>query len=107
MSQVVEADLTWTGSAFASGVQIAIDGDGSISNVGTLGRRPTTRLTGQAILPGFINTHSHAFQRGLRGAGERFPGGAGDFWSWRDAMYELVETVRADEFYDLCVSSVP
>jgi formimidoylglutamate deiminase len=35
-------------------------------------------------LPGFVNAHSHAFQRSLRG----HPGGA-DFWSWRDAMLEL------------------
>ncbi len=34
-------------------------------------------------LPGFVNTHSHAFQRALRGRA------AGtDFWSWRDGMLE-------------------
>jgi formimidoylglutamate deiminase len=33
-----------------------------------------------------VNAHSHAFQIGLRGRGERNPG---DFWSWRDVMYEL------------------
>jgi formimidoylglutamate deiminase len=35
-------------------------------------------------LPGFVNAHSHAFQRALRGSR-----GDGDFWSWRDAMLEL------------------
>jgi formimidoylglutamate deiminase len=35
-------------------------------------------------LPGFVNAHSHAFQRALRGAA-----GGGDFWAWRDAMLEL------------------
>jgi len=41
------------------------------------------------LLPGFVNAHSHAFQRLIRGATQRF--GAGDpstFWSWRAAMYE-------------------
>ena len=33
------------------------------------------------------NAHSHAFQIGLRGRGERDPQ---DFWSWRDVMYGLV-----------------
>jgi formimidoylglutamate deiminase len=35
-------------------------------------------------LPGFVNVHSHAFQRALRGSA-----GGGDFWAWRDAMLEL------------------
>ncbi len=35
-------------------------------------------------LPGFVNAHSHAFQRALRGATE-----GDDFWAWRDAMLEL------------------
>jgi len=32
-------------------------------------------------LPGFVNAHSHAFQRALRGRAE-----GGDFWAWRDLM---------------------
>jgi formimidoylglutamate deiminase len=35
-------------------------------------------------LPGFVNAHSHAFQRALRGRTE-----GGDFWAWRDAMLAL------------------
>jgi formimidoylglutamate deiminase len=35
-------------------------------------------------LPGFVNAHSHAFQRALRGSAA-----GGDFWSWREAMLEL------------------
>jgi len=46
-------------------------------------------------LPGFVNAHSHAFQRALRGRTE-----GDDFWGWRDAMLALaqglsVEQVRA------------
>jgi formimidoylglutamate deiminase len=37
-------------------------------------------------LPGFVNAHSHAFQRALRG---RRTGG--DFWAWRNAMIEEAE----------------
>jgi formimidoylglutamate deiminase len=32
-------------------------------------------------LPGFVNAHSHTFQRALRGRA-----GGGDFWSWREVM---------------------
>jgi formimidoylglutamate deiminase len=47
-------------------------------------------------LPGFVNAHSHAFQRALRGRAE-----GGDFWAWRELMLELAgtqtpESVRAD-----------
>ncbi len=35
-------------------------------------------------LPGFVNAHSHAFQRALRGSA-----GGGDFWAWREAMLDL------------------
>jgi formimidoylglutamate deiminase len=39
-------------------------------------------------IPGFVNAHSHAFQRALRGR----PGG-GDFWAWRDEMIALAESL--------------
>ena len=46
-------------------------------------------------LPGFVNAHSHTFQRALRGRA-----GGGDFWAWRELMLaeaerQTVGTVRA------------
>lgn len=46
-------------------------------------------------LPGFVNAHSHTFQRALRGRA-----GGGDFWAWRELMLaeaerQTPETVRA------------
>jgi formimidoylglutamate deiminase len=35
-------------------------------------------------LPGFVNAHSHTFQRALRG---RVAGG--DFWAWRESMLDM------------------
>jgi formimidoylglutamate deiminase len=35
-------------------------------------------------IPGFVNAHSHAFQRALRGRTE-----GRDFWAWRETMLEL------------------
>lgn len=99
--QFIEADWTWTGERFERDVQIIVSERGMIGHVGPLDARPTHRLTNRAILPGMINAHSHAFQRGLRGRGEKFPDGAGSFWSWREAMYALVESMNAETFYDL------
>ncbi|MDE3026055.1 MAG: amidohydrolase family protein [Acidobacteriota bacterium] len=42
-------------------------------------------------IPGFVDAHSHAFQRALRGRTE-----GGDFWAWRTAMLELAAGVRTD-----------
>ena len=48
------------------------------------------------ILPGFVNAHTHTFQRALRGASA-----GGDFWEWRESMLELAarqtpDTVRTE-----------
>ena len=103
--QIVQADLTWTGSRFEPGVRIAVDEHGRISGAGALPTEPTRRLTGQALLPGFVNVHSHAFQRGLRGQGESFPAGAGSFWTWREAMYRLVSELDAPALHRLAVQA--
>lgn len=92
----IEADLTWLGGRFEAGVGVRFAADGRIGAVThrTADADPSLRrLRGVALLPGFVTAHSHAFQRGLRGLGERFPDGAGDFFSWRDAMYALVESL--------------
>ena len=93
MNRLLEADLTWTGAGFEPGVQIAIGDDGRIAAVGQLARPGAERLTGRGLMPGFVDAHSHAFQRALRGSGESFPSGAGSFWTWRRAMYALVESL--------------
>ena len=53
--------------------------------------RILTRVTDDFQIPGFVNAHSHAFQRALRGRVE-----GRDFWSWREAMLELAAGVRTD-----------
>ena len=90
MSLVLAPALTWIDGRFVAGSQIAVAADGRIEAVGELGRSDAEVLRDVALLPGFVDAHSHAFQRGLRGEGETFPGGAGSFWTWREAMYALV-----------------
>jgi formimidoylglutamate deiminase len=53
-------------------------------------------MSERMTLPGFVNAHSHAFQRALRGSLE-----GKDFWGWRDSMLELAggltpQQVRAE-----------
>lgn len=103
--QVIEADWTWTGESFEPGVQVRVDEAGRIAAVGALGLPVDTRLAGRALLPGMVSAHSHAFQRGLRGRGETFPAGRGSFWTWREAMYDLVDRLEGDEFQRLCLQT--
>jgi formiminoglutamate deiminase len=49
---------------------------------------------------GFANTHSHAFHRLLRGIRNR-----GDFWSWRDAMYEVAAGLDPDSYRRIAVAA--
>ena len=104
MSELVSADLVWTGAGFVANGRVRFDAAGRIEAVGTAAEvpgRPTRVLGRRALFPGLVNAHSHAFQRGLRGRGERFPAGAGSFWSWREAMYGLVERMDADRMHAL------
>ena len=41
-------------------------------------------MTERLTIPGFVNAHSHAFQRALRGRTE-----GGDFWAWRESMLDV------------------
>jgi formimidoylglutamate deiminase len=44
------------------------------------------QVAGRFTLRGFVNAHSHTFQRTLRGATE-----GDDFWAWREAMLQEAE----------------
>jgi formimidoylglutamate deiminase len=50
-------------------------------------------------LPGFVNAHSHAFQRALRGRVEVRSADRpnDDFWAWRTAMYADAARITTDD----------
>jgi formimidoylglutamate deiminase len=52
------------------------------------------------VIPAMVNVHSHAFQRDLRGIGERSEPMA-DFWSWREAMFALAERLDPGSMRDV------
>jgi formiminoglutamate deiminase len=92
-------ELAWLGGDEpAAGVLLTIDGD-SFGAVEPGAEAPTDaeRLPG-LTLPGLANAHSHAFQRALRG---RTHGATGSFWTWREQMYELAETITPDSYLPL------
>jgi formiminoglutamate deiminase len=92
---VIWCELAWLGRERAEpGVLIELE-DERIVSVSTGVASPpaqATSLPGLTI-PGLANAHSHAFQRALRG---RTQGGPGDFWTWRQRMYEVAEAIGPD-----------
>jgi formimidoylglutamate deiminase len=83
-------DLLLDARGATSGVGVTIE-DGRVIEVGPA--PDGQRLPGRALAPGFINAHSHAFQRDLRGRVERLDPTQphDDFWTWRERMYTLAE----------------
>lgn len=84
--------LAWLGGEVPErGVRIDVEG-GRISAVaaGHAATAGATVLPG-LTLPGLANSHSHAFQRALRGRTEAAT--RGSFWTWREQMYALAQEV--------------
>jgi formimidoylglutamate deiminase len=58
-------------------------------------------LPGKALLPGFVNAHSHTFQRLIRGKAESRSVSGRDFWSWRRTMYFAAGRLNPQQVYDV------
>ncbi|MEN0128414.1 MAG: formimidoylglutamate deiminase [Brevundimonas sp.] len=88
----------WLPDGLAADVRLE-ERDGRLTAV-TTGATPEPgdhRLPG-VVLPGFANTHSHAFHRALRG---RTHDRGGTFWTWRERMYALAATLTPDAYLEL------
>jgi formimidoylglutamate deiminase len=92
-------------AVFAEGVlhrgrALVVSDDGRVLPHDTVASK-TVALPGKLVLPGFVNGHSHAFQRAIRGATEFLAKGheRDDFWSWREAMYEAATALDPEQLY--------
>ncbi|HET9654531.1 MAG TPA: formimidoylglutamate deiminase [Kineosporiaceae bacterium] len=92
----------WLPGGPAERVRIEAGPDGRITAV-SAGADPSPedqRMPG-LVLPGFANTHSHAFHRALRG---RTQSEHGTFWTWRDRMYALADRLDPDTYRRLATA---
>ncbi len=48
-------------------------------------------------LPGMVNLHSHAFQRGMAGLAERSGSDDDSFWTWREVMYRFLDRLSPED----------
>ncbi len=99
-------DYVYTPQGLQANMIVSISDDGRIDsisqqNVGAQFIAPSEilSLNGVALLPGFVNTHSHVFQRALRGHTHRPLSKQDTFWTWRRAMYAEAQKLNPDLLY--------
>jgi formimidoylglutamate deiminase len=94
---LVWAPRAWIDGRWADAVLLEAGVDGCWSRVACgVAAPPAARRLAGPVLPGFVDAHSHAFQRAFAGLAERRDGAHDDFWSWRDRMYRVAMRIDAD-----------
>ena len=93
----LQPDCLFVENRFVADMGITIDDDGIVQHIGAVptDQVPIVSLAEQALMPSFVNSHSHVFQRLLRARVEAVSQQA-SFWSWRKHMYALVETLTPE-----------
>jgi formiminoglutamate deiminase len=98
----LHCDYAWLGGESAvANVRVTI-ADGVIAAVESgVSRDADDVAVRGVVLPGLVNSHSHAFHRGLRG---RTHAGSGDFWAWRNPMYTLADRLTPDNYREFAAA---
>ena len=86
-----------TGVSHSPEEEVSLD-DAAVAANGAAGGGAGARAV---RIPAMANVHSHAFQRDLRGIGERSERPDDDFWSWREEMYRLAEALDPDSMREV------
>ncbi|HZU01221.1 MAG TPA: formimidoylglutamate deiminase [Ktedonobacteraceae bacterium] len=104
-------DYVYTPQGLQSNMCISIADNGHIASTSNTGAQPIApsdtfeTLPGVALLPGFVNTHSHVFQRALRGHTHRPLSRQDTFWTWRHAMYAEAQRLNPDRLYAIALET--
>jgi formimidoylglutamate deiminase len=105
MTTLYLPELLYCGEGrFRSGVGLLVGADGKIvktAEISQVSECKVVNLPGRALLPAFVNAHSHSFQRLIRGKAESRTAAGKNFWSWRETMYHAAAHLDPDEIYDV------
>jgi|SRR5450631_2289637 len=100
---IYQPELLFRSGKFHLGAELSVDKAGKITGSAKLfpSREQIVTLKGKAAIPGFVNVHSHSFQRLIRGKSESRVSSGKDFWSWRGTMYHAASRLGPQELYDV------
>lgn len=104
MTTLFRPELLLSNGRFLSNAGLLVDDSGNVTAIGThldASSANVIGLPGRALLPGFVNAHSHAFQRLIRGRAESRVTSGRDFWSWRNTMYHAAARLTPEDVYDV------
>ena len=102
--KTIHAKYAWlSGENCASDVRITIENSIITSITPNSQAKSKDMKSNGVVMPGFVNTHSHAFHRALRG---RTHGGSGlgDFWAWRTLMYQVANRLTPENYLQLATA---
>jgi formimidoylglutamate deiminase len=94
----MQPELLYRDGGFVADALLGVNDAGRIASADS---SQVLRLAGKAMLPGFVNVHSHSFQRLIRGRAESRAVSGRDFWSWRGTMYHAAAHLSPEDVYDV------
>jgi formimidoylglutamate deiminase len=104
VSTFYSPELIYVEGKFVRDQSLLVDEQGFIEGIvarENVGGAVCVEFPGKALLPGFVNTHSHTFQRLIRGKAESRRLSGKDFWSWRGTMYHAASQLTPEDVYDV------
>jgi formimidoylglutamate deiminase len=104
MNTLYRPELLYSNGGFVGGSEVLVSESGQFLTMPEQLDRSSTQivdLPGKALLPGFVNVHSHSFQRLIRGKSESRVVSGKDFWSWRGTMYRAASRLDPQDVYDV------
>jgi formimidoylglutamate deiminase len=98
-------DYIYTPQGLQASMIVSISDDGRIAAISRSSpeEEGVENMPGVALLPGFVNAHSHIFQRVLRGHTHRPLSTQDSFWTWRRAMYAEARQLNPDSLYEVAL----
>ncbi|HEV2462353.1 MAG TPA: amidohydrolase family protein, partial [Acidobacteriaceae bacterium] len=104
MNVLYRPEVLYVDGKFVANAGVLVSESGAVVAVsGTVDAASTqvVEMPGKALLPGFVNAHSHSFQRLIRGKSESRATSGSDFWSWRGTMYHAASRLDPEDVYDV------
>jgi formimidoylglutamate deiminase len=104
MNTLYRPEMLYSRGRFTENGELLVGESGQFLEIPEKRPLSSTRIVdmpGKALLPGFVNVHSHSFQRLIRGKAESRNVSGKDFWSWRGTMYHAASQLGPQDVYDV------